>query len=58
MGHPMYANIAVQYFRPKQRTYARDAFQAIIQEIVDSDLDFETDPVTVCAGSYILTVLP
>lgn len=44
-GHPMYINIAVHYVRPKQITYAREAFQAIIREVVDSDdLDLEADP--------------
>ncbi|KAG6854797.1 hypothetical protein C0991_001224 [Blastosporella zonata] len=44
-GHPMYINIAVHYVRPKQITYARDAFQTIIREIVTSeDLDLEVDP--------------
>ncbi len=48
-NHPMYASIAVQYFRPKQRTYARDAFQAFIRDLVDAhNLDFETDAVQVC----------
>ncbi|KAG6899516.1 hypothetical protein C0993_009572 [Termitomyces sp. T159_Od127] len=44
-GHPMYINLAVQYVRPKQLTYAREAFQDIIREIVSSeDLDLEADP--------------
>ncbi|KAG6810418.1 hypothetical protein H0H92_011957 [Tricholoma furcatifolium] len=44
-GHPMYINIAVHYARPKQNTYARDAFQTIIREMVSSeDLDLEADP--------------
>ncbi|KAG6880044.1 hypothetical protein C0992_007361 [Termitomyces sp. T32_za158] len=44
-GHPMYITIAVQYVRPKQLTYAREAFQEIIHEIVSSDdLDLEADP--------------
>ncbi|RDB22579.1 Ras GTPase-activating-like protein rng2 [Hypsizygus marmoreus] len=44
-GHPMYINIAVHYVRPKQMTYARDAFQAVIREVVNSeDLDLEADP--------------
>ncbi|KAG6861600.1 hypothetical protein C0995_014507 [Termitomyces sp. Mi166 len=44
-GHPMYINIAVQYVRPKQLTYARETFQTIIREIVSSeDLDLEADP--------------
>ncbi|KAF9055294.1 hypothetical protein BDZ89DRAFT_1087964 [Hymenopellis radicata] len=47
-GHPMYASIAVQYFRPKQRTYARDSFQAFIRDLVDAeDLDLETDAVQI-----------
>lgn len=45
----MYINIAVQYVRPKQLTYAREAFQDIIREIVSSeDLDLEADPSAVC----------
>ncbi|KAH0587587.1 hypothetical protein H2248_006362 [Termitomyces sp. 'cryptogamus'] len=44
-GHPMYINIAVQYARPKQLAYAREAFQTIVREIVSSeDLDLEADP--------------
>lgn len=44
-NHPMYINIAVHYVRPKQMAYARDAFQAVIREVVDSDdLDLEADP--------------
>lgn len=41
----MYINIAVHYVRPKQMTYAREAFQTIIREVVNSkDLDLEADP--------------
>jgi len=41
----MYINIAVHYVRPKQITYARDAFQAIIREVASSEeLDLEADP--------------
>ncbi|KAF5388019.1 hypothetical protein D9615_000397 [Tricholomella constricta] len=44
-GHPMYINIAVHYVRPKQITYAREAFQTIIREVVSAeDLDLEADP--------------
>ncbi|KAG6817391.1 hypothetical protein H0H87_009035 [Tephrocybe sp. NHM501043] len=44
-GHPLYFNIAVHYVRPKQITYARDAFQNIVREIVsDKDADLEADP--------------
>lgn len=44
-GHPMYINIAVHYVRPKQISYARDALQAVIREVVESDdLDLEADP--------------
>jgi hypothetical protein len=51
-GHPMYINIAVHYVRPKQITYARESFQAIIREVVDSDdLDLEADPSMVCTHS-------
>ena len=55
-GHPMYLNIAVQYFRPKQSTYARDAFQRIIRDLVDADdLDLETDAVVVCYSIASIT---
>jgi Ras GTPase-activating-like protein IQGAP2/3 len=48
-GHPMYINIAVHYVRPKQMTYAREALQVIIREVVESnDLDLEADPCVVC----------
>jgi Ras GTPase-activating-like protein IQGAP2/3 len=41
----MYINIAVHYVRPSQITYARDALQAVIREVIDSeDLDLEADP--------------
>ncbi|KAG5646573.1 hypothetical protein DXG03_002876 [Asterophora parasitica] len=44
-GHPMYFNIAVHYVRPKQITYAREAFQSIIHEVINTeDLDLEADP--------------
>ncbi|KAJ7591074.1 ras GTPase-activating protein [Mycena floridula] len=44
-GHPMYLNIAVLYVRPKQGTYARGAFQAVIRALVESiDEDLEADP--------------
>jgi Ras GTPase-activating-like protein IQGAP2/3 len=44
-GHPMYINIAIHYIRPNQMTYARDALQAIICEVINSDdLDLEVDP--------------
>ncbi|KAF9462631.1 ras GTPase-activating protein [Collybia nuda] len=43
--HPIYINIAIHYARPKQRTYAREAFQTIIREVVDAkELDLEADP--------------
>jgi len=46
----MYINIAVHYVRPKQITYAREAFSAIIREVVASgDLDLEADPSMVCS---------
>ena len=48
-GHPMFINIAVHYVRPKQITYTREAFQAIIHEVINSDdLDLEADPSAVC----------
>ncbi|KAF9568918.1 hypothetical protein CPC08DRAFT_790400 [Agrocybe pediades] len=44
-NHPMYINIAVQYFRSRHVTYVRDAFQGIIKELIDADdLDLEADP--------------
>ncbi|KAF8974759.1 hypothetical protein BDZ97DRAFT_1911911 [Flammula alnicola] len=43
--HPMYLNIALHYVRPRQVTYVRDAFQAIIRELINADdLDLEVDP--------------
>jgi len=48
-NHPIYLNITVHYIRPKQSTFARDTFQSIIREVIDSiDLDLETDPTLVC----------
>lgn len=47
-NHPIYLNVTVHYIRPKQSTFAREAFQTIIKEVVDSsDLDLETDPTLV-----------
>lgn len=47
----MYINIAVHYVRPRQVTYIRDAFQAIIRELIDADdLDLEADPSVVSSG--------
>ncbi|GLB33790.1 putative GTPase-activator protein for Ras-like GTPases [Lyophyllum shimeji] len=47
-GQPMYINIAVHYVRPKQITYARDAFQTIIREVAsDEELDLEADPAVI-----------
>lgn len=44
-NHPIYLNIAVHYIRPKQSIFAREAFQTIIREVIDSsDLDLEADP--------------
>ena len=41
----MYMNIADRYVHPRQTSYVREAFQAIIQEVVDAeDLDLEADP--------------
>lgn len=54
-SHPMYINIAVHYVRPKQSVYARDSFQSIVREIVESsDLDLEADPCQVCLHKYLL----
>uniref|UniRef100_A0A0W0FJV3 Putative ras GTPase-activating protein n=1 Tax=Moniliophthora roreri TaxID=221103 RepID=A0A0W0FJV3_MONRR len=47
-GHPMYMNVAVHYVRPKQITYVKDAFQAIIREVIETpDLDLEVDPTVI-----------
>ncbi|KAJ3515338.1 hypothetical protein NLJ89_g1823 [Agrocybe chaxingu] len=44
-GHPLYVSIAVNYVRSRQVTYVRDAFQAIIRELINTDdLDLEADP--------------
>lgn len=56
----MYLNIAVQYVRARQVTYVREAFKAIILEVIDADdLDLEADPSAVCPcgtnDAYILT---
>ncbi|KAG8975006.1 hypothetical protein FRB90_009666, partial [Tulasnella sp. 427] len=47
-GHPMYATIAVQYVRPKQVAYVREALYTLINEVVSQrDLNLETDPVQI-----------
>lgn len=47
-GHTMYTNIAFPYLRPKQATYARETFQVIIRDVIESeDLDLEVNPITV-----------
>lgn len=47
-GHPMYINIADRYVHPRQVPYVREAFQAIIREVVDAeDLDLEADPIVI-----------
>ena len=44
-AHPAYINIAVQYLRPKQTAYIREALQGVVRGVIDSeDLDLETDP--------------
>jgi len=48
----MYINIAIHYIRPHQMTYAREALQAVIRDVINSDdLDLEADPslVRVCS---------
>lgn len=46
-GHTMYTNIAFPYLRPKQATYARETFQVIIRDVIESeDLDLEVNPIT------------
>jgi Ras GTPase-activating-like protein IQGAP2/3 len=41
----MYTSVALQYVKPKHNVYARDALQAIIREIIESnELDLEADP--------------
>ncbi|KAG7096970.1 hypothetical protein E1B28_004367 [Marasmius oreades] len=47
-GHPMYINVAVHYVRPKQISYVKDAFQAIILKVIETpELDLEVDPVAI-----------
>ena len=44
----MYMNVAVQYIRPKQVPYVKEALQAMVRFVVEEqDLDLETDPVAV-----------
>jgi hypothetical protein len=55
----MYLNIAVQYVRARQVTYVREAFKAIIHEVIDADdLDLEADPSAVRAliTKYVLVL--
>lgn len=48
-SHPMYESVVVHYVRPRQVTYVREAFQLVIQDMLDQeDLDLETDPLKVC----------
>lgn len=48
----MYINIAVQYVRPKQISYVRDTFSALINGVIaQENLDLETDPVRVSPQS-------
>ncbi|KAL0579549.1 iqgap-related protein [Marasmius crinis-equi] len=47
-GHPLYINVAVHYVRPKQITFAKEAFQAIIRRVIDDpELDLEVDPTVI-----------
>ena len=47
----MYINIAVHYVRPKQASYVRDTFQALIYDMLSQeDLDLEADPCQVRFG--------
>jgi len=47
-NHPIYLDITVHYLPTKPSTFARDTFQSIIREVIDSiDLDLETDPTLV-----------
>ncbi|KAF9259503.1 hypothetical protein L218DRAFT_963533 [Marasmius fiardii PR-910] len=47
-SHPMYISIAVHYVRPKQITYVKDAFQAIILKVIETpELDLEVDPTVI-----------
>jgi Ras GTPase-activating-like protein IQGAP2/3 len=51
----MYINIADRYVHPRQVPYVREAFQAIIREVVDAeDLDLEADPTVVRQSRLIL----
>ncbi|EJD53517.1 hypothetical protein AURDEDRAFT_52863 [Auricularia subglabra TFB-10046 SS5] len=44
-AQPMYMNVAVQYFKPKQVPYVKEMLQVLIRAVVDEhDLDLETDP--------------
>lgn len=55
----MYLNIAVHYVRPKQIAYARDSFQAVVREMLESeDLDLEADPCLVSTVESSEKVLP
>jgi hypothetical protein len=54
----MYMNIADRYVHPRQVLYVREAFQAIIREVVDAeDLDLEADPTVVRPMFFHLKVL-
>ncbi|KAG8918288.1 hypothetical protein FRC01_001945 [Tulasnella sp. 417] len=47
-GYPMYVTVAVQYVRPKQIAYVREALYTMINEVISQrDLDLETDPVQI-----------
>jgi Ras GTPase-activating-like protein IQGAP2/3 len=44
-GHPAYIGVAVNYIRPKQATYVREALQTVVRDVINSDeLDLEVDP--------------
>lgn len=47
-GYPMYVTVAVQYVRPKQVAYVREALYTMINEVISQrELDLETDPVQI-----------
>ncbi|KAH7101116.1 hypothetical protein BKA62DRAFT_619136 [Auriculariales sp. MPI-PUGE-AT-0066] len=47
-GNPMYINVAVQYIRPKQVSFVKEALQHMVRLVVDeTELDLETDPVAI-----------
>jgi len=55
----MYINVAVQYIRPKQSFYIREALKKLILEVVEADdLDLEVDPSIVRLRQLSLLWIP